>query len=132
MLAAVLTPGWEGFVTVGTSGAAAGFDRGNAFGSLAPDRVFKGNTTEPAVSIERFNSNDVADFVVYITNARNQTLFTRVHVIDGNGTLRTFNSADATFTNPFGGNHSQWLFGSGSNRVWATTDAAEVRLVRMF
>ena len=69
------------------------------------------------------------DFVVRLDDDDSNgaiTDFTSIIVEDGDGVLRTYNTADATFSTAAPG-VAKWSWGNGSDEVWGNVDLGEVR-----
>lgn len=110
-------------VTVGSSGGNHGYHL--TIGSASPTSVL-GVTIAQIVSID--STADLRFSLSGTTHA--QSLFRSLIINDGGSAFRKYNSADATFST--GGGITTWNWGTGSNKVWNTTDAAEVHTVQFF
>ena len=114
------------YVTIGTSGGSAGWDNsGTTFGSITP-----GAPPVPGAPGEFFNTiNTVvaggADLsIICDTAGLLQTDFTTIHIQDGTGAWRSYNSADASSFSNSG--VTLWTFGDGTDDVWELADDGEI------
>lgn len=98
-------------VTIGNSASQYGFNSGVAIGAITPS-AYRGNT------IQVMASDTAYDFGILITGSLAQSLFTYIVVQATDGSSRSFSSSAATFT---AAATSQWLWGSGSSKVWTST-----------
>jgi hypothetical protein len=111
-------------ITVGSSAGNHGYhftDRGSA----SPTSVF-GIVIASLGSIDSTSDLDLS----LSGTTHSQSLFRYLLVQDGTGAVRKYNTADASFA--VGGGVSNWRWGTGSNRVWTSGDAAEVHVVQFF
>lgn len=113
-----------GTTTIGTSGSVAGYDEGN-YGSITGDITFG----VPARRVRAMISSPSSDFQLEIdwTPDPGQTgVFTQITIDDGAGTPTVFTAAGATTYFSAGGT-SFWIWGTGSSRLWETSDSGEVK-----
>jgi succinylarginine dihydrolase len=103
-------------VTIGVAaGTQYGFNSVAAIGSVSP-ATFKGNTFQVIASDTSY------DFSISILGASlPQTLFRSVTVQSTAGTIRTYLASAATFSATSAPDKSQWLWGTGSSKVWTAT-----------
>jgi hypothetical protein len=112
-------------VTIGVSSNIAGYSTVlSTFGSIQPaSGKLKG------ISFHRIAVSSLDDLFIWLNGAAAQNYFKGVTIEDGDGVLRTYLSADATYA---GGAEPSWTWGTGSNRTWNTTDSGEVKSVSFF
>jgi hypothetical protein len=111
------------------AGSSYAYQQG-VYGSIAPDNI--GPREKPILQL--FSGNTVGgssyDFFIKLddTTAVTQSLFAGVVIEDRTGTLRFYDTASATFSQP-PGVEPQWTWGTGSNHLWNSTTARRVIIV---
>lgn len=113
-------------ITVGNGGGSSSGPYNGSNGAIDHFTIFGG----PA-QLGQCRSGATEDFLVGVNNQLAAfTTWTQLLVQDGTGAVRVYRAADATLTLP--GGTTQWVWGDGSNRVWATTDGDKVVFLQFF
>lgn len=115
-------------VTIGNASTQYGFNTNEAIGSVSPS-TFKGNTLYGIASDVSFDFG-----IVILGTGIPQAFFRSVVVQSTAGTIRSYASSAATFSSGvgIGGNQSQWLWGTGSSKVWTATSPSPRALILQY
>jgi hypothetical protein len=115
----------RGTITVGVSGSNAGYSvTGVPYGSKTVNDV-------DGEALRAVISTTTLDLVVNINDANDeggQSFFKAIHIEDGTGTVRSYQTSDATYS-IVETNNGQWAWGDGASRVFETTDDTETHSV---
>jgi hypothetical protein len=101
---------------------------GSATGDIVPLTVNRGSSHFVGSIVGGANATDFGLFVNSTLNT--QSSFVGLRVTDSTGFVRTYLTADATFSQP--GTQSRWNWGSGLNPVWDGTQVGNTRTVEWF
>jgi hypothetical protein len=115
----------RGTITVGVSGSNAGYSvTGVPYGSKTVNDV-------DGEALRAVISTTTLDLVVNINDANDeggQSFFKAIHIEDGTGTVRSYQTSAATYS-IVETNNGQWTWGDGASRVFETTDDTETHSV---